>query len=195
MATPQQQRRNPNASFRPALRFPTDPHNPGVLPSKIRHIVEGPSPPNGAGPSSAPPPPSAAVNLLQSRRKPWELDLTKLEDVIRTGEVQRKVILVLGDITPSSIEPVVTSTSLQNSLVVIVTVRRSNPQLNFPSPHPSMMLGLSQSTALDGLSRAHCMPIRPLKEARRHSIHSPKQPTQVQGRIRTPLRPSNFIVI
>ncbi|KAG8989769.1 hypothetical protein FRB94_014024 [Tulasnella sp. JGI-2019a] len=131
MATPQQQRRNPNASFRPALRFPTDPHNPGVLPSRIRHIVEGSSSPNGAGPSSTPPPPSTAVNLLQSRRKPWELDLTKLEDVIRTGEVQRKVILVLGDVAQSSIEPVVTSSLLRNSLVVIVTPFEAN--LSIPS--------------------------------------------------------------
>lgn len=89
-------RRPTNDSFRPALRFPTDPHRPSSLPAKIQHIVRPPQdaflPTQPSSSSSS----AAAANLLQSRRKPWELDLTRLEEMCRLGEAQRKVILVLG---------------------------------------------------------------------------------------------------
>lgn len=75
-----QSRRPKNDSFRPALRFPTDPHKPGSLPQKIQHIVA----------------PAPAAILLQSRRKPWEVDSTRLEDLIASTAHARKVIVVLG---------------------------------------------------------------------------------------------------
>ncbi|KAG9046986.1 hypothetical protein FS837_003276 [Tulasnella sp. UAMH 9824] len=107
---PQQQSRRPkNDSFRPALRFPTDPHKPGTLPQKIQHIVA----------------PAPAAILLQSRRKPWEVDSTRLEDLIASTAHTRKVIVVLGDAPSSALEPIVTSTYLSGSLVIVIAASDS----------------------------------------------------------------------
>lgn len=101
----QQSRRPKNDSFRPALRFPTDPHKPGSLPQKIQHIVPG-----------APP----AAILLQSRRKPWEVDSTRLDDLVASTANMRKVVVVLGDAPTSALEPIVTSSYLSGSLVIVI---------------------------------------------------------------------------
>ncbi|KAG8907652.1 hypothetical protein FRB99_003114 [Tulasnella sp. 403] len=107
-SSPTHPRRPNNDSFRPALRFPTDPHNPGSLPSKIKHIVAPQS-------SSA----SATSSLLQSRRKPWEVDTARLDELMRR-ERGRKVVLVLGDPPLASLEPIISSNYLRGSLVLIV---------------------------------------------------------------------------
>ncbi|KAG8914780.1 hypothetical protein FRC01_003920, partial [Tulasnella sp. 417] len=106
----QQARRPKNDSFRPALRFPTDPHKPGSLPQRIQHIVA----------------PAPAAILLQSRRKPWEVDSTRLDDLVASTANARKVIVVLGDAPSSALEPIVTSSYLSGSLVIVIAASESD---------------------------------------------------------------------
>ncbi|KAG8973296.1 hypothetical protein FRB90_009959, partial [Tulasnella sp. 427] len=105
-----QRRSKTNDSFRPALRFPTDPHKPGSFPQKVQRI----------------PAPAPAAILLQSRRKPWEVDSTRLDDLVASTAHARKVIVVLGDPPSSALEPIVTSSYLSGSLVIVIASAESD---------------------------------------------------------------------
>jgi len=65
-------------TFRPALRFPTDPHRPSQLPTRTKQIIQ-----------QQPPSQHPAAH-----RKPWELDVEKLQDSAIPG--QRRVIVIIG---------------------------------------------------------------------------------------------------
>ncbi|KAG8958355.1 hypothetical protein FRC03_009201 [Tulasnella sp. 419] len=103
-------------TFRPALRFPTDPYKSMELPTRTKDIMKGSSSNVGLNSNS------------QSKRPPWELTLEALPDGPSSLSGKR-VVLIIGSPPQSALSTLLSSPYLYGSLVVIAVAESINLDL------------------------------------------------------------------